>query len=199
MNQKGQAFSVFELMIAAIVAVAILFVLLPIISGGFSFNTTPKDAISNALSAIEGGGNTMTQEFTLNPGDILKSDQFSDDGFDAHSIVFAIAGNNKYPVGKGDASLGGDEDFSYFKYTGNVVMSAKAMVYCDQTGDSLVGTLELVDDAYSEAYQGEDIKNADSTIYKIVDGGSGSGDGAILDLCGADDYQPCCAVIVMRK
>jgi len=194
MGSKGQAFSVFELMIAAIVAVAILFVLLPIISGGFSFNTTPKDAISNALSSIETGGNAMTQEFTLDSGDILKSDQFANDGFDAHSIVFAIAGDNKYPAGKGDAAIDDSEDFSYFKYTGNVPIAAKAMVYCAQTGESLVGTLGLIDAAYSEAYNGVDIGSDLDEAEEILDD-----DEAILTLCGADDYQPCCAVIIMRK
>jgi len=179
MNQKGQAFSVFELMIAAIVAVAILFVLLPIISGGFSFNTTPKDAISNSLSAVKDGGQTTSQDFALEPNQTLKSSQFTDDGFDSHSIIFAVEENlNK--AGKITAENDGgydDDGFSYLTYTGSTSQPVKAIVICEQTGLSLDETIGISTDKIQNA------ENADTA----------------QDLCGEDEFQPCCLVIIQRQ
>ena len=175
MNQKGQAFSVFELMIAAIVAVAILFVLLPIISGGFSFNTTPKDAISNSLSAVKDGGQTTSQDFALEPNQTLKSSQFADDGFDAHSIVFAV--DKQLHDGKKLEVKNDKKDFSYITYTGSTPQPVKAVVICEQTGTSLAETVGI---------SAERIKTAEN-----VD--------KAKDLCGTDEYQPCCVVIIQRR
>ena len=176
MDQRGQAFSVFELMIAAIVAVAILFVLLPIISGGFSFNTTPKDAISNSLSAVKDGGQTTSQDFALEPNQTLKSSQFTDNGFDAHSIVFAVSEQLK-DGGKVKVEI--DGDFSYITYTGSTPQPAKAIVICEQTGDSLDETIGISSDKIQDAI------------------GASSVD--VTKLCGEDEYQPCCVVIVQRQ
>ena len=179
MNQKGQAFSVFELMIAAIVAVAILFVLLPIISGGFSFNTTPKDAISNSLSAVKEGGQTTSQDFALAPNQTLKSSQFTDDGFDAHSIIFAVDAS-LFSAGKITVANEGDyqnDGFSYITYTGSTAQPVKAIVICEQTGESLDETIGISTDKVKDA------ENADTA----------------QDLCGTDEYQPCCVVIIQRK
>jgi hypothetical protein len=178
MDQRGQAFSVFELMIAAIVAVAILFVLLPIISGGFSFNTTPGDAISNALSAVKDGGQTTSQEFSLEPNVIIKGTDFVSDGFDQRSIIVATAGDGKFPADRSttdvQTSSGSGEDFSYFKYTGSTPQPAKAIVICEQTGDSLDDVIGISEDIVSGA------EGLDTTI------------------CDGESVQPCCAVIIQR-
>jgi len=179
MNQKGQAFSVFELMIAAIVAVAILFVLLPIISGGFSFNTTPKDAISNSLSAVKDGGQTTSQDFSLQPNQTLKSSQFTDNGFDAHSIIFAVEASF-YDSDTMEVLNSGDFDsdgFSYLTYSGSTPKPVKAIVICEQTGESLNETIGISSDK---------IQDAENVLTGEV-------------LCGVDDYQPCCAVIIQRQ
>ena len=189
MNQKGQAFSVFELMIAAIVAVAILFVLLPIISGGFSFNTTPKDAISNSLSAVKDGGQTTSQDFDLQPNQTLKSSQFTDDGFDARSIIFAVE-NQLYKANKMVVDNGGDLEFSYITYTGSTPQPAKAVVICEQTGKSLEETISISTEKIKTAINGDD--------EAIGDSASDDTDTA-LALCGGEEYQPCCVVIIQRR
>ena len=177
MNQKGQAFSVFELMIAAIVAVAILFVLLPIISGGFSFNTTPKDAISNSLSAVKDGGQTTSQDFDLQPNQTLKSSQFTDNGFDAHSIVFAVS-EQLEAGGKIEVAIENDE-FSYLTYTGSTPQPAKAVVICEQTGESLDETIGISSEKIQDAMSASSVN--------------------VTDLCDVDEYQPCCVVIIERR
>ncbi len=177
LGNQGQAFSVFELMIAAIVAVAILFVLLPIISGGFSFNTTPKDAISNSLSAVKEGGQTTSQDFTLEPSQTLKSSQFTDDGFDAHSIVFAVE-DKLYSANSGKFEVqNSDSDFSYITYSGSTPQPAKAIVVCEQTGLSLEETIGISSSIIQDA------ENADN----------------VTDLCQEEEYQPCCVVIIQRQ
>ena len=190
MNQKGQAFSVFELMIAAIVAVAILFVLLPIISGGFSFNTTPKDAISNSLSAVKTGGQTTSQDFALEPNQTLKSSQFTDNGFDARSIIFAIE-DKLYDSGKFIVANDEDLEFSYLTHTGSTSQPVKAIVICEQTGESLEETIKISTPKVQEAINGDD--------KPIGESAADDTDESALTLCGPDEYQPCCIVIVQRQ
>lgn len=177
-NQRGQAFSVFELMIAAIVAVAILFVLLPILSGIGGGNTVgaAKDAISNGLSSVKGGGSLTTQTFTLKKDDLLTSKSFSDKGFDQHSILFAI--DSRLENSFVDTGIKGSDpdDYSSFHYTGSTSLTVSARIICELTGTSL-----------------------DDTLANDVDPSSYLTEGDGETLCGPDgDYQPCCMVILKR-
>ncbi|MFA5357667.1 MAG: hypothetical protein WC874_01780 [Candidatus Izemoplasmatales bacterium] len=173
LNQRGQAFSVFELMIAAIIAVAILFVLLPIINNLITPSGSARDNIANTLNAVKNGGAQTSQEFVLKKDDTLTSKQFSKEGFDQHSIIFetssSLAGNNLIYLPPSSA----EEAFSQFIYKGATQLKAKASVYCEATGQSLadtIGPLEL------------DI--------------SGEAD---MEICGLDgEYQPCCLVVIKR-
>jgi len=171
-NQKGQAFSVFELMIAAIVAVAILFVLLPILSGiqGGGTIDAAKNTIANGLSSVKNGGAMTTQEFTLQKDDLLTSKMFSDKGFDQHSIVFDV----ETPIQPNfEATIG--DGYSFFKYNASTNITVVARVVCEITGDSLQQTLDGANIAYNNSP---------------------------VDLCGAEGadevYQPCCIVILKR-
>jgi len=172
-NQKGQAFSVFELMIAAIVAVAILFVLLPILGGiGGGGGTNASSAIANALASVEKGGTITSQEFTLKKGDVINSKQF--DNFDQHSINFDI---HMSLDGKGFEPLGDSESYSGFAYEGSTTLRAQAKVICETTGTSLAETLEDAD----------------------IEGAFGV---EVTDLCEPDEegqYQPCCLVLIERR
>ena len=180
-NQRGQAFSVFELMIAAIVAVAILFVLLPILSninnqGGVQ---AAKDAISNGLASVKGGGPITTQSFDLGKDDLLTSKMFADKGFDQHSIVFDV--DNSLAGSSTQYVVETTEVYSFVRYTGSTGVTVVARIICEQTGDSLDETLGDT--------------GLDTTLY---DGTGGEA------LCGnsTDDtsevYQPCCIVILKR-
>ncbi|MCX6800801.1 MAG: hypothetical protein NTZ73_01280 [Candidatus Diapherotrites archaeon] len=144
MNNKGQAFSVFELLIAAIVAVAILFVLLPMITGGDKLGMEAKKSISNALEAAKTGGSQTSQNFWLDKDVSLTSKQFAPT--DQHSIVFDVDKS----VGEAliEAKIVG-ADWSYFKYLGVTEMEFKALVNCETTGASLKESLEVLGTATS--------------------------------------------------
>ncbi len=173
LNQRGQAFSVFELMIAAIVAIAILFVLLPIVNQPPNFGGNAKDEIGNSLASVDGGGNTTTREFSMERNDIVTGMDFSEKGFDQHSIVFAIE-SSLIDQGKFDPVEG--DGYAGVKYVGSTNFNAKARVYCQQTGTDLQSII--------------DTAGIDDGIDMIVDP---------EDLCGGDgEYQPCCLVIVQR-
>jgi len=68
------------MILSAIVAVAILFLLLQIIGGiNTSTNSSPKDAINNALlSAKTSGGSVDTVEFTIDPQGEINSEDFQE-------------------------------------------------------------------------------------------------------------------------
>jgi hypothetical protein len=176
-NQKGQAFSVFELMIAAIVAIAILFVLLPLVVPP-DIGGNANDEIGRSLATVEAGGFTRTQEFTLTPGEIVTSADFDDKGFDASQIIFDGGELETATIPKVESSIddSGDIEFSFVKSVSNTPSKAKAMVYCSATGQLLESTI--------------------SAAGVETSGGEGSFDAS---LCTASDAQPCCAVILVRK
>jgi hypothetical protein len=174
-NQRGQAFSVFQLLIAAIVAVAILGVLFSVM-GGINVGVTgdPKTAIGNALAGVKNGGQTMSQEFTLKNGDFITSNDFEEKGFEASMIMFGLGtfdGTNGF-----EADVEGDEidGFSYIKYTGATPRTVKTSVICQSTDTRLSGVITTMD--------------LDSQISKGMCYGSGD-----------DSIQPCCAVILRRS
>ena len=137
---------------------------------------TPNDHIANALSAVRNGGMTTTQSFELNPNQTIKSSQFNGLGFDSHSIVFAVE-ENLHNAGKITAENEGDysgNGFSYLTYTGSTSQPVKAIVMCEQTGESLDETINISTDEIQDA------ENVDTA----------------QDLCGADEFQPCCVVII---
>ena len=80
LTNKGQAFSTFQLLIAAVVALALLGVLLPMISGGFGgFGNSPSEAASQKVSSqINAPGN-------LSYTDAVKFK--TDDTLDAFSVA----------------------------------------------------------------------------------------------------------------
>jgi len=162
-------------MIAAIVAVAILFVLLPILGniGGQGGVTAAKDAISNSLSNVSSGGTITSQAFSLQKGNALTSKNFSDKGFDQHSILFAEDPSIVPSV----FEIETDDDFSSFKYTGSVTFQTQAYVICEITGTSLQGTLDRLDlgvDADPESLCGTEGSEGEYA------------------------YQPCCLVVLQR-
>ena len=65
-NQKGQAFDVFKLLIAAVVALAILAVLWPILTGvGFGFVTEPNEGAGTKIKNITQGHLSVTEKVTF--------------------------------------------------------------------------------------------------------------------------------------
>ena len=184
LNQKGQAFSVFELMIAAIVAIAILMVLMNIMGGvGGDATGGAKDAIATGLSSVDTGGSTTTQPFTLQDGVLITSRDFSDDGFDPQSIIFAVdAAVPSNGITFGLKTGSDDIMYSSFLYDASTNFRANARVICELTGSSLTDTLN------------------DLEITGSINDDYSAGDP--IDLCGDADsdyeYSPCCVVIIQR-
>ena len=168
MNSRGQAFSVFQLLIAAIVAVAILAVLFSILPKDVIINAAPKNAIGNAISTVGIGGQTDTAEFDMAPGMIVTSNDFFEKGFDSQQIIFGVGDFEDRGV-----SVEIRDEVSYIKYDGAVtIQGAKASVFCQATGSSLKETLDVV---------GTD--------------DMGLEEGLCLE---DDTIQPCCVVVFRR-
>lgn len=181
LNNRGQAFSVFELMIAAIVAVAILFVLLPILGGITTGGVGgPRDAIGNTLASVSSGGSFTSQEFTLTKDTPITSSQFTKEGFDSRSIIMAVDSRldeqmpNAFKL-ESDTGVENPGSYTAVVYTGNQSLSLKARVICESTGTTLQTTLNLI--------EGSVVVDADPEEH-----------------CGSEgEFSPCCLVILQRK
>ena len=174
MNQKGQAFSVFELMIAGVVAFAILIVLLTVING-FIFNPqgNAKDSISQTLKGMGISGADTTQSFQMNAGDVLFATNFqSATGYDYQSIYFCVsdklatATSSKLVVNQPTDGT----TASSIKWTGVTKQNFKAKVVCEATSDLINASVD------------------EFTTNACTPGGDASS-----SYCGTS--QPCCAVI----
>jgi len=183
LNNRGQAFSVFELMIAAIVAVAILFVLLPILGGITTGGVGgPRDAIGNTLASVSSGGSFTSQEFTITKNTPITSSQFTKEGFDSRSIIMAVDNELDAQTGLSSfvfsSAVAVNDPLSYtaVTYTGNQSISLKAKVICEATGNSADVTFDLI----SETINIGDVTNPS-------------------EHCGTTEFSPCCLVILERK
>ena len=152
-SAKGQAFSVFELMIAAIVAIAILFVLLPIIGGIITPTGNPVDAIGNALSSVPAGTSSDTQAFEVKRDQALNTQLFTNKGIDPCSVYFDAKafgdGSDEGQLTVETALTTPDEDSgaqctSRFRNTTTGSVRAKATVVCDTSPAALESTLAFV-------------------------------------------------------
>jgi hypothetical protein len=177
LNSKGQAFSVFELMIAAVVAIAILAVLMSIIgNGGINVNSNPTESIATAIGSAAPTGEANAQQFSLEGNDLISGTDLANEAdLDPRSIVlFEGELEERFECDTEDSTATG-EPYSYCKYTRTTASSAKAKIYCSVTGNDLIDKLNLALDS--------DMEWDD----KIIE-----------DVCEEDTYQPCCAAIMIR-
>jgi hypothetical protein len=95
-NKKGQAFSTFQLLIAAVVALALLGVLMPIIMRSIDIGGDPSQATQQLLkSQIDNPGTlSFTDDVTFSSkyNTLSASGVANDTGLDAGQIVFATNG-----------------------------------------------------------------------------------------------------------
>lgn len=143
-NQKGQAFSVFELLIAAIVAVAILFVLLPIVT---SIVLPTGDAVTTIGNAVSSTTNTSTetQTFEIKAKQTILASAFSNKGVDACAVFFTskpFDNEQVETVSNKDAELGDMQCTSYIVNRTNSAIKARATVVCETSVASLRANLE---------------------------------------------------------
>jgi hypothetical protein len=178
LNSRGQAFSVFELMIAAIVAIAILAVLMSVLGGGmFNPTSNPVDSISNALSAATPSGEARAQAFALESRSTVISsiDIAQKANLDRRSVVLFSGEISDRLNCDVRISSSTSEPYSVCQYNRATASNSEARVYCSITGDDLTDKLDIA--------LGSNIDWSPSDIDQI---------------CEAETYQPCCAVVFMR-
>ena len=169
MNQRGQAFSVFELMIAGVVAFAILIILLMVIGGvGTNAYSDAKTVMANALKTASPSGEATIQDYVLNKDDSVDTaDLSTKTDLDSKSIFFTMG-----QFSDSDGIAVGDG--TYVKYTGLTQKKMSGKVICKQTTDALDAALGRL--------------NEGNTNYEIGSGAS--------SYC--DQVQPCCAIVLTR-
>jgi len=135
MNQKGQTFSVFKLLISAIVAIAILTILFNIL-GMVNFNPTD----SPQAKAIDLVKKAVNPEFTIQKGKV----QFKPkDTISAKAIENQGTGY-KICVSEGDAGNGFDPaNGTLISYTGGAAKNASLMAICGSQKTLLENIAEL--------------------------------------------------------
>ncbi|MFA5126367.1 MAG: hypothetical protein WC462_05195 [archaeon] len=172
LGKKGQASSVFELMIAGVVAFAILIILLTIVfkvdpDGGYS---SARDVIGNSIKAASPSGQATIANFKLDKDGLIGVEDLAvKTSLDADSIFFLKGELGSNPAIEVSSSTPGK---SYMKYSGTGI-TMSAMVLCKSTASALDESLPLLGDKY------------DFTATTA------------MDYCG--DATPCCAVILKRQ
>jgi hypothetical protein len=151
-GQKGQAFSTFQLLIAAVVALAILVLLLNIIGslpnlGGQKPNKVASDLVASQVNA-------PSELRTSNPVIFVKGDSLNAEAIASASGVvtegqLCLSEGDHY--GSGDFAPAGDND-KILRYTGSTNLRVRISVLCD-TGEEIPDDLSANEDG-ADAWAG---------------------------------------------
>ena len=180
MNNKGQAYSTFQLLIAAVIAMAILVILIPIIMQVMGIiKSDPTDETKRMISiAVDSPSNIQTTpDVAFEPGDVLSS-----------QAITTRTGISKDQVCMGALTFDEDDEFELasggnsshrliFKGTGT--LTVQVVVVCN------VSHADLDDDMIA---------------YGFIDNEDGLPDAIDLDDCPetCKSGGTCCAVILRR-
>lgn len=141
MNNRGQAFSTFQLLIAAVVALAILVLLLNIIGslpnlGGQKPNKIASDLVASQVNA-------PSELRTSNPVTFTKEDSLNAKAIASASGVVTegqlCISMGDFPEGESDFAL--NSTGSVLQYNGSSNLRVRISVICD-TGNQLLADLE---------------------------------------------------------
>ena len=179
MDNRGQAFSVFQLLIAAIVAVAILGVLFMILGNIVTPTGDPVTEISQALQTAKTGGQSESRAFSMSAGNSVRGTDFERYAIEGDMVLFYVNTDqlnlddaSGFEVASRDA---GDEVYNVLTYHGANPRNLQATVLCMTTGTRLQAELDAIEDSMAISADGGD------------------------DVCLEDDsISPCCAVIIKR-
>ena len=170
-NQKGQAFSTFQLLIAAVVALALLGVLMPIIMGNFSIGKNPSDSAQQyAKTQINNAGSlNYTETLKFKKDDSISATGVAD-GIDVgRDQVYVIVPDDLIDTFE-DASGSNYKQTSYLKST---KADYKIGVICDYKGE-LENSLENYnlgkddDDFYNKLNDVESFADLEDTIKVCI-------------------------------
>ena len=145
-NQKGQAFSVFELMIAGVVAFAILMVLMQVIGGVLTgTDVAALSALSAAVSSANPSGQANAGSFILEREvGIGVEDLASETDLDRDSFIFTMGEFTDVD------SIDVGTDGTYLRYNGSQPKKKiSAIVICKQTTEDISAALDRMDPKYN--------------------------------------------------
>jgi len=140
-NQKGQAFSVFELMIAGVVAFAILMVLMQVIGGILTGQDTDAlSALSDAVKSASPSGQAYAGSFVLQKDLAVRvTNLASETDLDPSSFIF-VSGEFA-----SDATIEIADEGKGITYTGSSPKKKiAAMVICEQTSQDMSDALDAL-------------------------------------------------------
>jgi hypothetical protein len=162
-REKGQAFSTFQLLIAAVVALALLAVLLPLITGGFNIGNKPDQVAGELLQTqIDNpGALSYTSEVRFTKGTLAASGLVEDTGIDPDQVFFVINDelSNYFKVlGEDNDVLGPGKILEYTRNTDGKYQLGIICEYDTEIESTLTYYDDIPDDA-SGAEWAEDVKN----------------------------------------
>ncbi len=177
LGSRGQAFDVFKLLIAAVIAGAILLILLQIIGGLGPIGTQdPNEIASNQVKGkINNPGLAVTVDATFsrdNPSIVAKTVASKAVGLSANQICVQVS-----PNAPNFSNFKVDNDFSIVQYTGQFSQQVKLLVICDRKD-------ELAPSVAKYGYDADPYK-----LEKVADCGGET----------ASDYATVCLVAVVPK
>lgn len=180
MNQEGQAYSTFKLLIAAIVAMAILAILIPIIMNVMGLiKADPTNETRSLLSDLVGspGAVKRTKEVVFSPDSVLAASALAERLPISADQICMSTGAFKEDEDAGFECLDCDSttDPHRLIFHGNADLTAKIAVVCNVSQDELEKDIDAYGLEYSE---GTSITNA----------------------CGiCENKGKCCAVVLERS
>jgi len=185
LNQKGQAYSTFKLLIAAIIAMAILAILIPIIMQAMGWLTaSPLNETKSLLTDLVGSPGALkhTPEVAFKPAEVLPASALVERlGISRDQICMSTGQFEEDPdngfecIGCEDAS-----DNQRLAYHGTSNQSAKLAVVCNVNLDELLDDIEA---------------------YKLEPGNDNDWEGtSIEEACEVCEGKgKCCAVVLKRS
>lgn len=169
MNSRGQAFSTFQLLISAIIALAILVLLLNIIGGiGFDAGQDPNKAAADLVTSQVNSPSELRT--TSNPVSFGRDDSLNVRSIASRSGVVTA---DQICISKGDHENTEEFEFSsddVLRYNGSSDLRIKISVLCD-TGTQLQQDLQdngVQDDWFGSSPKCQDILNLNQTACLIA-------------------------------
>ena len=180
MNEKGQAYSTFKLLIAAIVAMAILAILIPIIMNVMGLITAdPTTETRSILSDLVGspGAVKRTTEVTFEPDSVLAGSALAERIAISADQICMSTGKFEEDKQAGFECINCKKDAESQRiiYHGNANLTAKIAIVCNVSNVELAKDIDAYKLKYSE---GNDIDKA-------------------CKIC--DDKGKCCAIVLERS
>ena len=185
MNIRGQAYSTFKLLIAAIVAMAILAILIPIIMQAMGWLTaSPLNETKSLLTDLVGSPGALkhTPEVVFKPDDVLASSALVERLPISQDQVCISTGQFEEDSENGFECIGCEdaEDNQRLVYHGASDQAARLAVVCNVSLNEL---------------------ERDIDAYNLEDGdGEWDGGSSITDACQVCEGKgKCCAVVLKRS